>query len=469
MKVIVVGGGLAGIAAALSLSSSGYQVTLLEARSRLGGRAASFDDRISEQSVDYCQHVGMACCTNLVKFLELTNIASTWTRQDELHFFSASGKHLPIRAAPLPAPLHLVGLLLRWPDLRWDERLRIASGIFRLMRIKPSINLNQILAIDWLRSIEQTPSTIAKFWATILVSALGEQIDRVTLGATRKVLIDGFAANRSAFHLLVPQLPLSTLVSEKAKQKLVENGVDVRLASPVQSLNWNGSHCSGVQLRDLSKLEADHIVLAVPWRGIGRLLDARLDKIPDPVRQWNEEYVELDSSPITGVHTWWDQAWLDQPHAILIDRLCQWIFGPPEISSSHRGEYYYQVVISGSRQLPHGDQEAILAAVVDDIRTVFPKAIEAKFLRGKVVTDPHSVFSLGIDHQVSRPNVDLFADSRLWLAGDWTNTGWPATMEGAIRSGFQATEKITEYDGRAQRWVAEDLPRGWLSSLLIRT
>ena len=467
-KVIVVGGGLAGIAAAISLSECGYRVTLVEAKSRLGGRVGSFDDVSSGQPIDYCQHVGMSCCTNFVEFLKLLSIEKEWKKQETLHFFSKHGVHLPLRGAPLPAPMHLSGLLLKWPELGWNDRIQIAWGLFRLMRLKPVVDHDEALAIDWLRSIGQKPSAIANFWATILVSALGEQIDRVTLGAARKVLIDGFATNRSGYHLLVPQQRLSSLIGSSAIAKLEASGAVIQLSSPVKGLRWKESVCQGVELSDGSVLNADSVVVAVPWHQVDRLfLDHRMDA-PETVRLWLDRPCTLESSPITGVHTWWDKPWLDQPHAILIDRLCQWVFEHPAAQLERSNEYYYQIVISGSRQLPRGRQQATLDAVVEDLRAIFPKAVVANLLRGKVVTDPNAVFSVAKGALKARPRVDLFAENRLWLCGDWTNTGWPATMEGAIRSGFAVTESVTQRDGEMQPWLAKDLARGWLSRVLIR-
>ena len=467
-RVIVIGGGLAGIAAALSLSDSGYQVTLLESRSKLGGRVGSFDDMRTEQAIDYCQHVGMACCTNLVKLLELLGIDKAWERQETLHFVSRDGIHFPVRASALPAPLHLGGLLMNWPDLRWIDRVRIAWGLFRLMRWKPTRKDDNTLAIEWLRSIGQTPSTIKTFWATILVSALGEQVDRVTLGAIRKVLIDGFAANRTAYHLLVPQQALSTLIGTNAESRLTTRGISVRLNSPVKKLRWIDNHCGGVEFADLATLDADQIVVAVPWHQIHRLIAPESNEVPAAVQEHFQNKPVLESAPITGVHTWWDRPWLDSPHAILIDRLCQWIFKCPGHQVNQIDEFYYQVVISGSRNLLRGEQQASLDAIVADLRDVFPKAKTSKFLRGKIVTDPNSVFSVAKGHQQARPRCDLFAEHRLWLCGDWTDTGWPATMEGAIRSGFSVTELMMGQNGKKRRWIADDLPQNWLARLLIR-
>jgi len=467
-SVIIVGGGLAGMSAAIGLHQKGFQVRILESRRRLGGRAGSFEDSTSGKSLDYCQHVGMACCTNLSWFLRELRIDSFWQREQVLHFFSSTGKHLPVQASMLPAPLHLSGLLSRWPGISHGDRIQIAWGLWKLMRLKVVSSLDEQLAIEWLRSIGQPEHVITRFWSTILVSALGDQIDRVTLGATRKVLIDGFAANREAYNLLVPRQPLSEIIGEQGSKSLEDRGIQIDYGITIDRCTWHDGCCSSVVSREGIDFTADHFVFAVPWHRISRLVGdhCQIDSVS-----------ELQSAPITGVHTWWDRSWLEPPHAILVDRLCQWVFKEPidnkMLNRSHsesdttRNEHYYQIVISGSRDLPKGDPNKILELVAADLAAVFPEAAQAKLLRGRVVTDPNSVFSVSPGHQKSRLAADHFAKNNVWLAGDWTDTQWPATMEGAIRSGMIAANRLGATTVNAPLHVIADLPKGWLSRWLI--
>ena len=183
----------------------------------------------------------------------------------------------------------------------------------------------------------------------------------------------------------------------------------------------------------------------MPW-------DKILEISPDSTATTVAPASELQASPITGIHTWWDRPWLKQPHAILIDRLCQWIFPAPrseaESTNPHTAEHYYQIVISGSRDLPRGDSDAILKAVKQDLADIFPESAVATMLRGRVVTDPNSVFSVSVGHESSRLASDALASERIWLAGDWTQTGWPATMEGSLRSGAMAAQGVLAHFGR---------------------
>jgi squalene-associated FAD-dependent desaturase len=482
----VIGGGLAGISAALSLRQAGCDVSLFEARQRLGGRVGSFDDPTSAQAIDYCQHVGMGCCTNLWRLLQQLEVAHLWQRQAELHFMDEAGEPLVVRGLPLPAPLHLAGLLGAWPGLAWWERLRIARGLWALMRLTLSAAGADHRPINaWLLEQHQTPNTIRRFWETILVSALGEQLPRISLAATRKVLIDGFAIHRHAYHLLVPQRPLTELIDIQARATLEQSGVELQLATPVRRLCWSDGLVRGVQVADRRIVPADGVVVAAPWYRLEKLVGGQVGSGPPPselepdstldagecpaeIQAWAVGLGRFQASPITGVHLWWDRPWLDRPHAILVGRLCQWVFPHPDPQRVSADEVYYQVVISGSRDLPRGNPQAVIQAVVADLEEVFPKVRSAKLLRSRLVTDPQAVFSLGPDEYELRPSVDRFARNRLFLAGDWTDTGWPATMEGAVRSGFMAAESFLQHRGQPGGCLAKGLKPGILARWLIR-
>ncbi len=451
-NVAVIGAGLAGINAALHLARHGCRVTLIESKNRIGGRVGSFVDSETRQPIDYCQHVGMNCCSTLKQWIEDTDQSPFWTQQDSLHFASSGGKRVRVAAWPLPAPYHLAGLLLRWPQLRLSDRFRVGIGLLRLTRLKRNSFIASQLAIDWLRANGQTECCIQNFWGTILVSALGEQVDRVTLRATHTVLVDGFASKRDAFHLLVPSRPLSEVLDERVGTKLRKLGVAIRLGHIVKEVLKCPSNKVQLKLQGENEIASDlydAVVLALPWNKVS-------DVLPSDEKPMVQPASSLLSSPITGIHTWWDRPWLTKPHAILINRFCQWVFPAPE---SHRlpnstdqpiqtKEHYYQVVISASRDLPAGDAESILKMVKQDLAEIFPESAVATMLRGRVVTDPNAVFSVSVGHDAGRLDSKLLADKKIWLAGDWTATGWPATMEGALRSGAVAAEDLLCAFGR---------------------
>ena len=452
-RVAVIGAGLAGINAALHLARHGCRVTLIESKHRIGGRVGSYVDAESGQSIDYCQHVGMNCCATLKQWIEDTDQSPFWTEQNALHFVSFNGKRIRVAAWPLPIPLHLTGLLFRWPQLKLSDRIRVGIGLLRLKRLQRDKTMTSRLAIHWLRANGQNERCIQNFWGTILVSALGEQVDRVTLEATHKVLIDGFASDRRAFHLLIPNRPLSKLLDDCVTKKLLETGVELRLGQIVKGIAKG--HSDSIQLKLQGESENsgdlfDAVICAIPWNKISDIL---------PVEAKSDVLLasDLQSSPITGIHTWWDRPWLLEPHAILINRLCQWVFPAPEShsdgiskgNSNQTREHYYQIVISASHILPTGNADAILKLVKQDLSEIFPEASIATMLRGRVVTDPNAVFSVAVGHESSRLSSSVCAEHRIWLAGDWTRTEWPATMEGALRSGVLAAQELLSYFGRS--------------------
>jgi squalene-associated FAD-dependent desaturase len=375
-----------------------------------------------------------------------TETTSSWRVYDTLHFVSRRGKPLAVNAWPFPAPLHLSGLILGWPDLSILDRLRVAVGLSQLMMTRSTRDFEQMPALAWLRKHFQNERTIDRFWGTILVSALGDQIDRIAMGPVRKVLVDGFAATRDAFHLLVPTVPLSKLMDDAPRTALSALEVDVRCGCAVQKIQRSSSGTWRIQSD--GEWDCDAVVIAVPWYRVNSLL--RDAELPTSLQQKLEKVARLQASPITGVHTWWDRPWLRQPHAILIDRLCQWVFPGPEAAANQvpQSEMYYQVVISGSHDLPRGDHESILKEVQKDLQELFPDAKDARLVRGRIVTDPHSVFSVSPSHADSRLTSSAFAVEGIMLAGDWVATGWPATMEGALRSGLLAAQSTLSYLGR---------------------
>jgi hypothetical protein len=407
----------------------------------------------------------MACCTSLRQLIESLGQGELWHRQRELYFYGPAGQRQILRALPMvPAPTHLSTWLLRWPGLGWSDRLSITRAMLALNRVPlldrerrgspPSdplrdrhaltpefVELDQLSALKWLQSHRQSKTALDRFWSTIVVSALGEELSRVGLLAMAKVFQDGFLRDRDAFHLLIPQRPLDELFGWRFQAALVEAGVEVITATSVVEVNWEGASCRSVKLSDGRCLPAAEAVVALPWHCVERLVG----DCPDAtVRSIGQQASALQPSPISGVHTWWDRAWLPTSHAVLVDRLCQWIFprSPQEAASVSDVGTYYQIVISASRMLPRGANEPVRKLIEADIQAVFPEARLARLLRLKVVTDPNSVFSVAPGTTQLRPPLGARTGNLVW-AGDWVRTGWPATMEGAIRSGLAAAATLT--------------------------
>jgi squalene-associated FAD-dependent desaturase len=457
-SVGIVGGGLAGLAAAVALCEAGFRVEIFEAKRQLGGRAGSFVDPTTGETIDHCQHVAMGCCTAFLDLCRRTNIAHLLRREDVLHFFSPEGKRYDVRASHwLPPPLHLLPSLLRLGYLSWVDKLCIAWGMLRLVlqhRIDDDATVGQ-----WLNLSRQTQQAIDRFWSVILVSALGEEMQQAPLSAARKVFVDGFLARRDDWNLYVPSVPLNELYENGIGRWLREREVQVHLESRVERVVAQDDHVHGIGMQDDVLCEFDFTVLAVDWQAFPALLPIRLlsqlfpNRFGESATRWRDL---IWGSPITGIHLWFDRRITDLPHAVFVGRLAQWVFARPEahpdavpskavqdFTALGNQSHYYQVVISASRHLLDRPRHEVISEVLSDLSCAFPAARGAKLLHSRVVTHPSAVFSCVPNFRPPQqtPLRNLF------LAGDWTATGWPSTMESAVRSGFLAAEAIVRASG----------------------
>ncbi len=449
---IVVGGGLAGLAAAAALSGSGCQVTVLEARRRAGGRAASFEDPVAGGLVDACQHVAMGCCTNFLDLCRQAGFADALRRDRTLWFIGPDDRRAACRPTRLlPAPLHLAPLLLGMRHFTLGEKTRLAVGMLRLARWRAVEGVSSPTAAAWLRSIGQPERVIDLFWQPVLESALGESIDLVDLAAARKVAVDAFLAHREAADLFVPTEPLGRLFGERLVAWLTGRGVVVEAGATVTGLD-RGDRGEVVAVQTAAGPRTGNaVILAVPWRTAGKLAATVVPAADSRVV----------GSPITAVHLWFDRDAIDLPHAVLVGRVSQWVFRPDDAPPG-----YCQVVISASRGLLDGDRDRLRDTVVGELRRAFPAAREARLVESRVVTDPTAVLSVRPGVEAIRPAATT-AIANLFLAGDWTATGWPSTMEGAVRSGRIAASAAATHLGLAATPLTPDLPKGPLVRLLL--
>jgi squalene-associated FAD-dependent desaturase len=430
-RTVIVGGGLAGLSAAVALAQRGIPSTILESRPRLGGRASSFTDPASGQLVDACQHVSMGCCTAFARFCETIGVSHLLAPQPKLWFVTSDGRESVFRADPWPAPFHLGRALLGAHYLTATEKLRIAFGLAMLIKERPEADPP---LLPWLLAHRQTPRTIARFWGVVLTSALNETVERVGLKYARKVFRDGFIADRDGFTVQLPTVPLAKLYGDELRAWLASHNVEVRENTGVKA--WQPG---GVILRDGTALVAENVILAVPFDRVLGLLPAEVAADPFFAR-----IAKLEPSPITSVHLWFDRPIMTRPHLVVVDGLSQWIFA--------RDGGYVQVVVSASCSLRGLNRDEIQKIILFDLKRLLPVSITANLLRAKVVTEHTATLS-------AVPGVDAMRPSQwtpipgLFLAGDWTDTGWPATMESAVRSGTFAADAVRATSPRRMEWT----------------
>ncbi len=429
-RIGVVGGGLAGLAAATALQSSGCRVEIFESRGALGGRAGSFRDLQTGRVIDRCRHVAMGCCTSLADFCGRMGLADSFARHKTLHFF-APGKN-PRRydfsaTAWLPPPLHLCPAMMRLGYLGVAERFRILAAMRRLLKTPAADEPVE----QWLRRHGQSQRAIERFWSIVLESALGEKLAHASLAAARKVFVDGFMSTRDGYELLIPRQPLAELFDRRGGDSLRQKGVAIHRGRRVARIDGDAGGAVSLTLSKGERHKYDAFVVAVPWHAVRRLLaPSLLAALPEL-----EAVEKILAAPITALHLWHDRCVTDLPHALFIGRQAQWIF--------NHGDGYSQVVVSASRDLVGRNREDICREITAEVQEVFPAERDTRLLHWRLITEPRAVFSL-------RPGVDELRPGQrtpvhnLALAGDWTDTGWPATMEGAVRSGYAAAEVILE-------------------------
>jgi squalene-associated FAD-dependent desaturase len=465
-RVAVIGGGLAGLAAAVRLVESGAQVELFEARGRLGGRAGSFHDRDSAAWVDHCQHVGMGCCHRLLALCETIGRPDFFRRDPLLRFVDSTGRVFPFRGQRgWPTPLHLAPAFMGLGFLTWRDRWSIGRALLALTRLPDSPTLDERSIADWLRQRGTSDQALRRFWAVVLVSALSETLEGISLAAARKVFVDGFMSAPDAYELLIPAFPLDEL-SDSIGVWLETNGASVRRGTAVSRLIGNTRAVTGVVVDHPDGSETMHdfaqVVVAAPWHRLRSL--ASPTEFAPTLAPLFEQLERFEPAAITSVHVWFDRPIIPWPHVVLVDRLSHWVFGhgvekaesPSGHHSPDQDEHYYQIVISATHRDSPRSADHWIDAVLADLRAVFPKAREATVRRSRVVTQPRAVFRPSPGLGRYRP-ASATAVLGLYLAGDWVDTGWPATMEGAIRGGELAAAAARP-DGRLGARRPTDLP-----------
>jgi squalene-associated FAD-dependent desaturase len=446
--VAVVGGGLAGLAAGCALSNAGFRVTLFERRSYLGGRASSYQHPGTGEIVDNCQHVLLGCCTNLIHFYQSVGVEERIHWYDRLIFLEPGGRASVIEPSWLPAPLHTAPAFLRAQCLEFSDKLAIARAMMALAPATPPDRGEPFLS--WLRQHGQTERAIERCWKTILVSALNEDVDRVSVPSAAQVIRESFLKSPSAGRMGVPKVPLTELYNA-AGDYIRARGGEVKFRSAAESFRADPSHVK-LGMAD-GEMSFDYLVFAIPFDVLERLLpDA---SAAEPLRRTLGQFA---TSPITGIHLWFDRQISDLDHAVLLDRTMQWMFHKSRLLGRSSDGSYVELVVSASKSLVEKSRAEIVELALKELREFFPEARHANLVKSTVIKEVHATYSPQPGIDVHRPPPET-AWPRVFLAGDWTATGWPATMEGAVRSGYQAAESVAHVAGlEDQKFLVPDLP-----------
>jgi zeta-carotene desaturase len=448
--VAIVGGGLAGLAAGSALASVGFRITLLERRPYLGGRASSYQHPGTGEVIDNCQHVLLGCCTNLIEFYERTGVANSIRWFEKMTFLEPGGRASEIGPSTLPAPLHTAPAFLRAACLDFPDKLAIARAMMALAPATPADTGEPFLT--WLRRHGQTDRAIDRFWKTILVSALNEDVDRMSVPYAAQVMRESFLKSAAAGRMGVPTIPLTDLYNAAGEYIRARDG-EVRCRTSVDSFRAELSH---VRLGMASGDEIfDYAILALPFEGLGKILPET--SASQPLR---DSLARFETSPITGIHLWFDREISDLEHAVLLDRTIQWMFHKSKLQKREANGHgsYVELVVSSSKSLIEKSRQEIVDLALQELKEFFPAARDAALVKSTVIKEIHATYSPTPGVELNRPQPQTVWP-RVFLAGDWTATGWPATMEGAVRSGYLAAQSVARVAGkRDAAFLVPDLP-----------
>jgi squalene-associated FAD-dependent desaturase len=481
--VAIAGGGLAGLAAACALADSGFRVTLFERRPYLGGRASSYEHPGTGEVVDNCQHVLFRVCTNLVEFYRRIGVEDKIRWFDTMTFIEPGGHQSVMHASPLPAPLHTAPSFLRFPFLDAKDKLAISRAIASLTLTIPRDTDRSFL--DWCHQHNQTENAIERFWKPILVSALSEDLDLISIPYAAQVVRESMKTP-AARHMGVPTLPLTDLYNRAGDYIRSRNG-QIFLRTSLEAFCPEASQ---VHVRAAGREETfDYLIASLPFDVLENVFPQ--DPVATALR---EKISHFEYAPITGIHLWFDRQISDLPHAVLLNRTIQWMFHKSLLLSRAQNEEaaakrqqnaahgasrgydetdrsapegrenrgavsggsYIELVVSSSKSLIEKSRSEIVDLALNEVSEFFPGARAANLVKSTVIKEVKAVYS-------PRPGIDAYRPTqtmpwpRVFLAGDWTATGWPATMEGAVRSGYLAAEALAIAAGKPSRFLTPEL------------
>jgi len=446
-SIVVLGGGISGIAAAMILLDQGYPVRLVEARSFLGGRAFSFVDSETGVAVDNGQHILVGCCTHFIGFLKRLGISEKWYLQPKLHLqiTDRRGKVGVLQSGWLPPPFHLFFSFLNYSHLGRGEKLRVLLALARAKftdRNHP--DLERLSFYHWLKQQGQTERAIQNIWNLLVKPTLNDDVQDVSASMGLMIIQKGMLSGYHSSDVGYAVDGLMPSIGEPAREYLSNWGCQLMLGSPVRRMLGDSHRISGVELASGQVLESDVWVSALPPDILLRVLP---EVVVGAVPAFNR-LAGLETSPIVNIHLFYDRVVMDGEFLAIVDSPLQWVFNKSRImersntagSNSAPGQYIC-ISVSAAWEYIDWPREEIAAAFIHEVAQVFPAARGASVLRSLVVKQRNATFRCLPGANNLRPNT-VTPIANLFLAGEWTDTGWPSTMESAVRSGYNAAHAI---------------------------
>jgi len=449
-----VGGGVAGMSAACALAETGLRVQLVERRSYLGGRASSYLHSGVGEVIDNCQHVLFGCCTNLIGFYRRIGVADRIHWTCEMTMIEPGGRRSQLGSSWLPAPFHGLPKLLSAHAFTLADKLALGRAFSTLMRPIPADSTESLGA--WLKRHKQTEGALKRFWRLVIASALNADVDSIALPYAAKVIRELFMNSAEAGSMGMSTVPLSELYAD-AQAFLEQRGSKVLFNTNVESAAWDEENAQWTLTTRSVTLASDLLVLALPFEGMQRMLPGL--PAASGVGELTRQIEEHEHWPICSVHLWFDREITSLDHAVLLDREIHWMYNKSRLQPWRRGNYL-ELVVSASRPFAELSREQAIAQTVRELIEFFPTIAVAKLEKAALVKEMRATFGVPPGIDAARPT-SVSPWPNCYLAGDWTATGWPSTMESAARSGHLAAEAICASIGEPRTILDANLkPRG---------
>jgi zeta-carotene desaturase len=461
LSVIIIGGGLSGLSAAVELCARGHRTLVLEQHPHPGGRTYSFIDAATGDSIDNGQHLMMGCYHATRRYMRIIGTEYLTLLQPSLHirFLHPSKSSLRLACPPLRAPLHLLGGLIRFKGVPLKNRLemlKVAKQLFYTSLSKEQ-ELDKLNVEEWLVKLGQSNLSRKFLWDVITTGALNNHPKNVSALMLFRVLRASFLGKRGNSSLLLPRAGLSDVLVNPAVEFIRRNGGEVLLTKEVLKVHFEDEKIVSVSTQDGKKFRAHIFLGAIPWFGLDRLLSISGISSELVIKTPSREICDWDRfkpSPIISIQLWFDRIIMEEEFAALIDTRVQWVFNKSwefrrhlsrkAVKQQKEKGQHLSLVISGAQEFVEMSKEELLTIAMKDLRRVLPKAKDANIVHSIVIKEKRATFSPSPGLEAIRP-LPKTSISNLFLAGDWTNTGLPATIEGAIMSGRKAAELICEF------------------------
>ncbi|MDA1278684.1 MAG: hydroxysqualene dehydroxylase HpnE [Chloroflexi bacterium] len=441
--VVIIGGGLAGLAAAVRLIRLGIRPVVLEKRPFLGGRAYSFTDSETGIEIDNGQHVFVGACEQFQEFIAEIGASDRVRMEDRLNIaVLRHGRLSRLRARRLPGILANLSALLGYQHVGIAGKCRILWGLLsiRLTRLKPNSLHDQVTFEDWLRDHWQNDETIRNFWDLIILPSLNDSISVVSAHTgilLFKIALLGSSSNPA---IGVPLVGLSALWGDNARKYIELHGGEIRTETDIQSLETDGGRVTGVRGVDGGVISGEAVISAIPAAAMSSLLPGGSNG-PDDFFTPAES---LQSAPIVAIHIWYDRPVLFEDYIAVLDSPLQWVFNDTALKSRDAdGGQHVVISLSGAWDRKDRSKQQLRDIFAAEMEREFPEARQATITRFTIVKMLEATFRVIPGSQRSRlPQRTPLPG--FYLAGDWTDTGWPSTMESAVRSGNMAAECVAE-------------------------